>query len=109
MKPEQSLTLKQRFWYDHIIRAREYDSSLAAYAKQENIDLKAMYNYQSMLRQKGVLSAETKFTRVTQTAIVEQKQSASEAVCVQLHNGHRIEVPIGSCDLGALLQMVNAL
>jgi predicted HAD superfamily hydrolase len=109
MEPLSQLTDKQRFWYEHLERARRTDNSLAAYAKEQNLDVKTLYHYQSVLRQKGVVQSEAKFTRLTQTSIIEQHNPLSDQICIQLRNGHRIVMPVNAIDLNTLLQTVNAL
>jgi predicted HAD superfamily hydrolase len=109
MEPTQQLTEKQRYWHEHIERARDTDNSLAAYAKEQNLDVKTLYHYQSVLRQKGVIQSEAKFTRLTQTSIIEQQNPFSDQICIQLRNGHRIVIPINAIDLNTLLHTVNAL
>lgn len=109
MEHTQQLTEKQRYWHEHLERARRTDNSLAAYAKEQNLDVKTLYHYQSVLRQKGVAQSEAKFTRLTQTSIIEQQNYINDQICVQLRNGHRIVVPINAIDLKTLLQTVDAL
>ena len=109
MQALNQLTEKQRYWYEHLERARRTDNSLAAYAKEQNLDVKTLYHYQSVLRQKGVVQSEVKFTRLTQTSIVEQQNPFSDQICIQLRNGHRIVMPVNAIDLNTLLQTVNAL
>ena len=43
MEPTHQLTEKQRYWYEHLERARRTDDSLAAYAKEQNLDVKTLY------------------------------------------------------------------
>jgi hypothetical protein len=109
MEPTQQLTEKQRYWYEHLERARRTDNSLAAYAKEQNLDVKTLYHYQSVLRRKGVVQSEVKFTRLTQTSVIKQQNPPNDQICIQLRNGHRIVMPINAIDLNTLLQTVNAL
>ena len=109
MESTHPLTEKQRYWHEHLERARRSDDSLAAYAKEQNLDVKTLYHYQSVLRQKGVVQNEAKFTRLTQTSIIEQHNPLGDQICIQLRNGHRIAVPVNAIDLNTLLQAVNAL
>ena len=109
MQALNHLTEKQRYWYEHLERARRTDNSLAAYAKEQNLDVKTLYHYQSVLRQKGVVQSEVKFTRLTQTSIIEQQNPFSDQICIQLRNGHRIVMLVNAIDLNTLLQTVNAL
>ncbi|MFQ5471232.1 MAG: hypothetical protein ACE5EH_13200, partial [Gammaproteobacteria bacterium] len=92
------LTDKQRFWYEHLERARASETSLAAYARAQDLQVKALYHYQSVLRQKGIVKTATRFTRVTHASIVEHR-SANDAVILYLRNGHRVELPVETVDL----------
>ena len=109
MEPISQLTEKQRYWHEHLERAKSADTSLAAYAREQNLDVKTLYHYQSVLRQKGFVHGESRFTRITNTSIVEQQHCISDEICIQLRNGHRIIVPVNAIDLNRLLQTVNAL
>jgi hypothetical protein len=108
METTLQLTEKQRYWLEHLERARNTDS-LAAYAKQQNLDVTTLYHYKKILRQKGLIESHSKFTRITQTSIIEQQNFINDQVCIQLRNGHRIVVPANAIDLKTLLQTVNAL
>ena len=72
METTLQLTEKQRYWLEHLERARNTDS-LAAYAKQQNLDVTTLYHYKKILRQKGLIESHSKFTRITQTSIIEQQ------------------------------------
>ena len=48
-----TLSTKQQFWKDHIEQALSEKVSLTDYAKQHNLDLKALYNYKSILLKKA--------------------------------------------------------
>ena len=73
MEAKQQLTEKQRYWHEHLERARGTDISLAAYAKEQNLDVKTLYHYRSVLHQECVVQSEVKFTCITKTSIIEQQ------------------------------------
>lgn len=109
MELSSPLTPKQRYWHEHLQRAKDFEGSLASYAKQYELDVKALYHYQSVLRQKGVFESSSKFTRITQTTSIERLNSETRCYRIVLRNGHQLEVPLGTLDFTTLLQSVNAL
>jgi len=52
---EAQLTQKQQYWLVHVKQASTEEISLAAYAKQHDLNLKLFYNMRAILRQKGFL------------------------------------------------------
>lgn len=106
---ETTLTSKQRYWHDQLQQAQSFDGSLASYAKHHSLDVKALYHYQSVLRQKGVIESSAKFTRVTHTTAIDSLSTSSQCYRITLRNGHQLEVPTDSQDFTTLLHSVNAL
>lgn len=49
------LTKTQQVWLDHINKATEQNLSMSAYAKQNNLALKSLYNARALLMKKGIL------------------------------------------------------
>jgi hypothetical protein len=43
MEPIHQFTEKQRYWYEHLERARNTNNSLAAFAKEQHQDVKTLY------------------------------------------------------------------
>ena len=56
---DTQLTQKQQYWLAHVKQAGREAVSLAAYAKQHDLNLKLFYNMRTILRQKGALPQAT--------------------------------------------------
>lgn len=51
------ITPKQRYWLDHVKRADNSGLRYTTYARQENINHNALYNWKSILIKKGLLAS----------------------------------------------------
>lgn len=109
MAAATQLTAKQQFWHDHIKKAQEAGVSFATYAEQENLNLKAFYNYRYLLRRKGLIESDAKFSRLTPTRISTPQPSAGTVVRITLLNGICVDVPVNESSLEQLLQKVGAV
>lgn len=49
------VTRKQQYWLEQIEKANKSGLSYAEFARQEAINLKALYNWKSLLAQKGLI------------------------------------------------------
>jgi hypothetical protein len=107
-EPTAALTEKQQYWLAHIQQAKRDNLSFSAYAQQQGLDLKALYNAHWALRKKGYLELSvptTDFVKVRRPTT-----SVPDTVLnVTLPNGIRIEIPVRGDDLLGLLQQVSAL
>jgi hypothetical protein len=103
-------TKTQRFWLDHIHKAKSKDQSLADYAKQHSLNLKAFYNYHSILRQKGLLTNtdknESSFVAIE---TVDSSSRPGKTLTVVFPNGIRIEISDGNRHLSDILNKVQSL
>ena len=52
---EIPLTDKQRFWLEHIKACEQSGQSMSQYAKAQELNVTAFYNWKATLRRKGVL------------------------------------------------------
>ncbi|BFM18903.1 hypothetical protein R50073_50860 (plasmid) [Maricurvus nonylphenolicus] len=109
MNSSHELTPKQRYWHEHLLQAKDFEGSLARYAKHHDLDVKALYHYQTILRQKGVIESVSKFTRVTQSMTIESMPSSSRYYRLAFANGHHLELPVESVELPALIDRVSTL
>ena len=64
-----SLTPKQRFWFDHVERCEQSTLSMTAYAAEHDLDLKRFYNWKSLLAKRGVLKTRTVEARFTEVRV----------------------------------------
>lgn len=109
MENTNKLTTKQQFWLDHITQAKDLGLSLSAYAKQQNINLKALYNYQTVFRKKGIVESESRFTQLAPIKPNQSMTQLSTIARVTLRNGIYIELPVNESGVEALLQKVSKL
>ncbi len=104
----QPLTAKQQYWYEHLKLASTANCSLADYAKQEQLDVKLLYHYKSILRHNGQLSTSS-FVKVTQSSVLRHESFDDDRVSIHLPNDIRIDLPYSLVDLRCLLHSVSAL
>jgi hypothetical protein len=118
MEPKQESrqpTDKQRYWFNHITAAHSQNLSLAQYATQHNLSLKALYNWHWILKSKGLLGVPE--SNKPFVPVVRQRQpSMSElithryaSVHLSFANDTQVELKIDSAELGTVLAMVKAL
>lgn len=51
----RTMTLKEQTWLDHVTRAHQSGQPLSHYAQANGLEAKALYRWQSVLRQRGRL------------------------------------------------------
>jgi hypothetical protein len=104
------LTEKQRYWLNHIETARSRKQPLAQYAKEHQLELKALYNYQGLLKHKGILEAPAApaFVRVKPKSSVEIQSILQ--VHIQFGNQMQATIQAPSTEsLQQILQVVKTL
>ena len=87
---ESPLTKKQKYWLSHIEATQKNELPFSEYAKQHRIDLKALYNWNCLLKKKGIISSDTKqsaFVEVAAPTVV-----ASDSLIILLPNNIRVEL-----------------
>jgi len=94
------LTEKQRYWIEHIQNAEAQKVSLASYAKTNQLDLKALYNWKWTLRKKGFIDSDNTLMHELEFTQVRMATHSSVQLSAHLPNGVLIEIHQG---LSALL------
>jgi hypothetical protein len=59
MITDTKLTSKQAFWLEHIQAASRTSQSLCAYAQAQGLNIKQIYYWNKVLRQRGHLDSDT--------------------------------------------------
>lgn len=91
----QALTRKQRFWRDHIQAAKRDQQTYADYARQHNLNLKALYYWSMTLRRKGLLEQPAPAfveLQVKRTSSVRSEASFITSARARLTNGVELEL-----------------
>ena len=107
-EPIARLTEKQQYWLAHIQQAKREQLSFSAYAQQQGLDLKSLYNAHWALRKKGCLDlpvSTADFVKVRRpTTLV-----SDTVLSMILPNGIRVEIPVRGDALLGLLKQVSGL
>jgi hypothetical protein len=94
------LTKIQQDWLDNVKQATEQNLSMSAYAKKNNLALKAFYNARSSLMQKGILSSISSNHLVPLAQSLASNPSVTTSYRITLCNGVIIELAdVGISDL----------
>ncbi len=108
---KSKITLKQQYWLDHILAAKKSELSFADYAKQHQLNIKALYNWRKLLQKKGLLGTaehkESAFLKVS--SLPTNALSNRTSITVTLPNGVRIDIPSIISDLPQLIQTLVKL
>lgn len=97
----ESLTDKERFWYEHVRQANQSGQSLSEYARTHSLNIHHFYNYRAVLRKKGLLDAPAAKAFVKLRA-----ECPVYPTVIILPNGIRLET---QCPAGALAGLVKEL
>lgn len=97
----QSLTDKERFWYEHARQASQSGESLSEYARVHSLNIHHFYNYRAVLRKKGLLDAPR-----SKTFIRVRAEAPVYPTVIILPNGIRLET---QCPAGALAGLIKEL
>jgi len=89
------LTEKQRYWIEHIQNAEAQKVSLASYAKSNQLDLKALYNWKWILSKKGFIDSDTTLVQGLEFTQVRMLTHSTAQLSAHLPNGVRIEIHQG--------------
>jgi hypothetical protein len=90
-----TLTEKQRYWMEHIQTAEAQKISLASYAKSNQLDLKALYNWKWILGKKGFIDSDLTVRQELEFTQVRMATHSSAQLSVLLSNGVRLEIHQG--------------
>ncbi len=101
------LTKTQQIWLDHINKATEQNLSMPAYAKQNNLALKSLYNARALLMKKGILPSISSNYLVPLTVTPSSRPAISTSCRITLCNGVLIE--FSDVELSVLLNSVSQL
>jgi hypothetical protein len=94
------LTKIQQRWLDHIKQATDKNLSMSAYAKQNNLALKAFYNARSALMKKGIMPSISSNHLIPLTQDIENNSTVTTSCRITLSNGIIIELAdVGITDL----------
>jgi hypothetical protein len=98
-----ALTGRQRYWLEHIQACEASGKSIAEYAAEHGIHVRAMYSGKKMLVNKGVLPA-TQPTRFQQVQVVEA--AVGNQWRIGLPNGVSVAF-VGEVDARALCAVLS--
>ncbi len=101
------LTKTQQAWLDHVNKATEQNLSMSAYAKQNNLALKSLYNARALLMKKGILPSISSNYLVPLTVTTPNLPLLTTSCRVTLPNGVLIEC--SDIDINTLLNSANKL
>jgi len=110
------LTKKQSYWLEQIKKAQASELSFSGYAKANQLNPQQLYQYQHILRKKGVLSVEDKkpcFQKLMLEKPVNQSLAKPGMVNLHFPNGLRLEFSstisvAGMATLITQLSQINA-
>ena len=95
-------TENQLKWKAHIDAATKAGETLADYARAHDLDLKKLYSYSRVIRQRQQPAAKPGFVRV-------QSALSAAGVRIELANGVRVHLAAAPPDLGGLLMQLAKL
>ena len=98
-----TLTERQRYWLEHVQACETSGKSIAEYAAEHGVHVRAMYSGKKMLVNKGVLPV-TQPTRFQRVQVVEA--AASNQWRIGLPNGVSVAFA-GEVDSRALTTVLN--
>ena len=101
------LTKTQQHWLDHVHQATEQNLSMSAYAKQNNLSLKAFYNARSSLMQKGILPSISSHHLVPLAPALASNQNVTASCRITLCNG--VIVDLTDVSISELLTSASQL
>lgn len=105
---EHTLSARQQCQLDHIKSAMESNLPLTQYAKQNNLDVKALYNWKCVFVRKGLIAGKKKkaFTKVSPEALKSELVSQQPSTTAVLPNG----IVLNFSELSvAMLRLLKAL
>lgn len=83
---DEGLSERQRYWFDHLRAAEESGVSLVAYASEQGLKVKELYNRKSWFIKQGLM-----VSSVAAKDFVPIRTDDSARCCVHLANGVRVE------------------
>ena len=83
---DTELTERQRYWFDHLKAAEERGVTLVAYASEQGLKTKELYNWKSRFIKRGLMSAS-----VTAGEFIPVRTQVRGQCCIHLPNGVRVE------------------
>jgi len=83
---DEGLSERQRYWFDHLKAAEQSGVSLVAYASQQGLKVKELYNRKSWFIKKGLMAPSA-----AAKDFVPIRADDSARCCVHLANGVRVE------------------
>ena len=89
MEPH-SLSEKQQLWLKHVKASMASSLTVSAYAKENNLDVKALYNWRSDFIRKGLVEGKSKkpFAKVkTKPSTPKSKPPAKQVITAVFPNG----------------------
>ena len=101
------LTKTQQVWLDHVNKASDQKLSMSAYANQNNIALKSLYNARALLMKKGILPSISSHYLVPLTVASPSLPVITTSCRITLPNGVLIEC--SDIDITTLLNSASRL
>ena len=106
----------EQFWLKHSIAAENSNQPLTEYAKQHQLNVKAFYNWRSILRKKKLIpesnlpSSHPSFVKVNSNSdIATTKRTSDLQITVTLPNTVRIDFSADDFAIGKLIQSMSLL
>lgn len=91
------LTVKQQFWFNHVIAAKDCALPLSTYATEHNLSAKSLYNWRWKFTQKKCygIQKESPFIKITPPtqSIPKMHSGANFMTQATLPNGILIAIP----------------
>lgn len=103
----QQLTYKQQAWLDHVNQASSQNISMSAYAKKNNLSIKAFYCARTMLIKIGCLPPKESTQLISVESINTVPPTQTSSCRVTLING--VMLDFSKVDLSLLIDKVSQL
>lgn len=107
-----ALSDNHKQWLAHLESARQQNLSLADYAKKEKLNIKRLYSWKSQLNQRGLLPTSQQSSAFVKARIEASPQTNTpylQNVEVLLSNGIKVNVPLSSGSISALIKELSSL
>jgi hypothetical protein len=119
MTMRKALSKIQQQWLDHNQAAEKSHLSLSAYAKQHQLNIKALYNYRNILREKGLIANSntrnstkpktSSFIQVRPRTISDPDIKSTSPVIIKLPNDIQLEISCSECEVTQLIERLIAI
>lgn len=104
---EAELTARQRYWFDHLGKAEERGVTLVAYAREQELKVKDLYQWKATFIKRGLIRPSVTGRDFLPVPV----RATTTSCCVHLANGTRVEFhePLSLQAIERVMQAVNRL